>query len=137
MAYWLMKSEPNTWSWRDHVEAKTAEWDGVRNYQAANNMKAMKIGDECFFYHSGGERQIVGIMKVVREYYPDHTDETGRFGMVDVKSVKEFSTPVTLKAIKAEPMLEELPLVRQARLSVQPVDDHSWAIICRMGGVSP
>lgn len=137
MAYWLMKSEPGTWSWDDQVEAGTAEWDGVRNHQASNNMKAMKKGDRCFFYHSVNEKRIVGIVEVVKEYYPDPTDESGRFGMVDVKAVKPLETPVTLSDIKARPELGNLALVKQARLSVSPVDDESWRIICEMGGVEP
>lgn len=132
MAFWLMKSEPGAWSWDDQVKAGAAEWDGVRNHQAANNMKAMRRGDLAFFYHSGDERRIVGIVEVVREYYPDPSDASGRFGMVDVKAVKPMKKPVGLAEIKAEPRLQELALVRQSRLSVVPVDDASWALICRM-----
>src|SRR5690606_37402487 len=109
--------------------------NGVRNHQAANNMKAMKIGDLCFFYHSVDEKRIVGIVEVVKEYYPDHTDESGRFGMVDVKAVKPLPHPVTLADIKARAELQELPLVRQSRLSVSPVDEKSWKIICEMAGL--
>ncbi len=133
MAYWLFKSEPETWSWDDQVRDGTAEWDGVRNHQAANNMKAMKAGDFGFFYHSGTERQIVGIVEVAKEYYPDHTAASGRFGMVDVKAVKKFAEPVTLKAVKAEPRLQEILLVRHSRLSVMPIDDDAWSLICAMG----
>ena len=133
MAYWLFKSEPETWSWDDQVRDGTAEWDGVRNHQAANNMKAMKVGDLGFFYHSGSERQIVGIVEVVKEYYPDHTDDSGRFGMVDVNAVKKLTDPVTLSAVKAEPQLQELLLVRHSRLSVMPIDDDAWSLICAMG----
>jgi predicted RNA-binding protein with PUA-like domain len=133
MAYWLMKSEPGAWSWDDQVRAKVTEWDGVRNYQAANNMKAMRIGDRAFFYHSVNEKRIVGIVEVVREYYPDHTDASGRFGMVDVKAVMPINKPVSLADIKGEPKLQDLALVRQSRLSVLPVDDDAWALICRMG----
>jgi predicted RNA-binding protein with PUA-like domain len=132
VAYWLFKSEPGAWSWDDQVRDGTAEWDGVRNYQAANNMKAMKVGDRGFFYHSVNEKQIVGIVEVVKEYYPDPTDASGRFGMVDVKAVKPVKTPVTLKDIKAEPRLSDLALVRQSRLSVVPVNDEEWRIICAM-----
>jgi predicted RNA-binding protein with PUA-like domain len=132
VAYWLFKSEPGAWSWDDQVRDGTAEWDGVRNYQAANNMKAMKVGDRGFFYHSVNEKQIVGIVEVVKEYYPDPTDASGRFGMVDVKAVKPVKTPVTLKEIKAEPRLSDLALVRQSRLSVVPVNDEEWRIICAM-----
>ena len=132
MAYWLFKSEPGAWSWNDQVAAKRAEWDGVRNYQAANNMKAMKVGDFGFFYHSVDEKRIVGIVKVVKEYYPDPTDPKGRFGMVDVEAVMPVNKPVTLADIKAEPRLEDLALVRQSRLSVVPVDAKQWAILLKM-----
>lgn len=137
MNYWLFKSEPGAWSWDDQVEAGTAEWDGVRNHQANNNMKAMRNGDRGFFYHSVNEKRIVGIVEVVREHYPDHTDESGRFGMVDVKAVMPVATPVTLAEIKAEPALSNLALVRQSRLSVVPVAGDEWAVICRMAGVDP
>ena len=137
MAYWLFKSEPGAWSWDDQVKSGIDCWDGVRNYQAANNMKAMKLGDKGFFYHSVNEKQIVGIVQIAKEYYPDHTDESGRFGMVDVEPVEALKVPVTLEQIKAEPQLSELALVRHSRLSVMPVDDRSWQIICEMGGVSP
>jgi predicted RNA-binding protein with PUA-like domain len=133
MAYWLVKSEPSTWSWDDQVRDGTTFWDGVRNYQASNNMKAMKKGDLCFFYHSVKEKQIVGIVEVAKEYYPDHTDKSGRFGMVDVKAVKPMKKFVTLADIKAEPRLGNLALVRQSRLSVVPVNDEEWKIICAMG----
>lgn len=136
MAYWLIKSEPGAWSWDNQVKDGTTEWDGVRNYQAANNMKAMRLGDRAFFYHSVKEKQVVGIVEVVREYYPDHTDASGRFGMVDVKTVRPFDKPVTLADIKAEPRLADLALVRQSRLSVLPVDADSWALICRMGNTA-
>lgn len=137
MANWLMKSDPETWSWDDQVKAGTAEWDGVRNYQAAGNMKAMRKGDRAFFYHSSGEKRIVGTVEIVREYYPDPTDVSGRFGMVDVKTLAAAKTPVTLAAIKADKRLSHLALVRQSRLSVMPVDAKSWAIIARMAGLAP
>ncbi len=137
MAYWLIKSEPGAWSWDNQVKDGTTEWDGVRNYQAANNMKAMRLGDRAFFYHSVNEKQVVGIVEVVREYYPDHTDASGRFGMVDVKTVRPFDKPVTLAEIKSEPRLADLLLVRNSRLSVSPVDADSWALICRMGNTAP
>ena len=137
MAYWLMKSEPGNWSWDDQVKDGVAEWDGVRNYQAANNMKAMKVGDLCFFYHSVKEKTVVGIVEVVKEYYPDPTDKSGRFGMVDVKAVRPFARPVSLGEIKAEPKLAELALVRQSRLSVLPVKKAEWTLICKMGGTKP
>jgi len=132
MAYWLLKSEPSTWSWDDQVRDGTTYWDGVRNYQAANNMKAMKVGDRAFFYHSGDEKRIVGIVEVVKEYYPDHTDPKGRFGMVDVRSVKPVRRPVTLAEIKAEPRLGNLALVRHSRLSVVPVAAEEWRLILAM-----
>ncbi|MCG8361251.1 MAG: EVE domain-containing protein [Kiloniellales bacterium] len=137
MAYWLMKSEPGTWSWDDQVRDQVAEWDGVRNYQASNNMKAMTLGDKAFFYHSVNEKSVVGIVEVVKEYYPDHTDASGRFGMVDVKALRPFSEPVTLAQIKAEPKLSELALVRQSRLSVLPVKAQEWRLICKMGKTEP
>ncbi len=133
MAYWLVKSEPGTWSWDDQVRDGTAEWDGVRNYQAANNLKAMKIGDRAFFYHSVNEKQVVGIVEVVKEYYPDPSDESGRFGMVDFKAVKPMTKPVSLAQIKAEPRLEGIALVRQSRLSVMPISDDHWRLLCDLG----
>ena len=135
MAYWLFKSEPGTWSWDDQVKKGVEHWNGVRNYQANNNMKAMKVGDRGFFYHSVNEKQVVGIVEVVREHYPDHTDESGRFGMVDLKAVMPVAAPVTLAEIKANPKLEEMVLVRNSRLSVQPVTPAEWKEVCRMAGV--
>jgi predicted RNA-binding protein with PUA-like domain len=137
MAYWLMKSEPGAWSWEDQVRDGVAEWDGVRNHQAANNMKAMKLGDQCFFYHSVSEKSVVGIVEVVRLYYPDPTDPSGRFGMVDVKALRAMTRPVSLAEIKAEPRLADLPLIRQSRLSVLPVPAAQWRIICKMGKTEP
>ena len=136
MAYWLMKSEPGTWSWDDQVRDSVAEWDGVRNHQASNNLKAMRVGDRAFFYHSVNEKRIVGIVEVVKEYYPDPTDPAGKFGMVDVKAVEPMPQPVGLKDIKADPRLAELPLIKQSRLSVMPIDEESWQIICEKGGLS-
>ena len=137
MAYWLMKSEPGAYSWDDLVRDSKTYWNGVRNYQASNNMKAMKRGDRAFFYHSVNEKQIVGIAEVVKEYYPDHTDKTGRFGMVDVKPVTPMTQPVTLAQIKAEPKLADLALIRQSRLSVMPIGEAQWRLICKMGGTAP
>ncbi len=137
MAYWLMKSEPETYPWDELVAEGRDYWDGVRNHQAANNMKAMKVGDRAFFYHSGKAREIVGVMEVVKEYYPDPTDPSGRFGMVDVAPVEPLEAPVSLARIKADPRLGELALVRQSRLSVVPVNARQWAILCAMGGVEP
>ncbi len=135
MAYWLVKSEPGTWSWDDHVKAGTAEWDGVRNHQAANNLRAMKLGDRAFFYHSVNEKRIVGVLEVVREAYPDPSDASGRFVMVDLEAVKPVERPVSLKEIKAEPRLEAMALIKQSRLSVMPVRDEEWRVICAMAGI--
>ena len=135
MNYWLVKSEPSSWSWDDQVKKGTEHWNGVRNHQAANNLKAMKKGDRAFFYHSNEQKAIVGIVEVAKEYYPDHTDATGKFGMVDVKTVAPVPNPVTLAAIKAEPALADFALVRQSRLSVMPVTAAQWKLLCKMGGV--
>ncbi len=135
MAYWLFKSEPGAWSWDDHVKKGVEHWDGVRNYQANNNMKAMKVGDLGFFYHSVNEKQVVGIVEVVREHYPDHTDKSERFGMVDLKAVKPVTTPATLADIKTNPKLADMVLVNNSRLSVQPVTAAEWKEVCRMCGV--
>jgi len=134
MAYWLFKSEPGAWSWDDQVaKGGVGEgWNGVRNYQAANNMKAMAVGDRGFFYHSVDEKRIVGIVEVIETYHPDPTDESGRFGMVTIKAIKPVAKPVTLADIKAEPRLEGFALVRQSRLSVVPVTDEQWALLCAM-----
>ena len=137
MAYWLFKSEPETWSWDMQVKKgkKGQEWDGVRNYTARNNMRAMKKGDQGFFYHSGGERQIVGIVEVVKEAHPDSTDDTGKFDCVDIAAVKPLPTPVTLAEVKADAALAEMALVKLSRLSVQPVTESEWKRVRKMGGV--
>lgn len=137
MQYWLFKSEPGAWSWDDQVKKGVEHWDGVRNYQANNNMKAMKIGDKGFFYHSVKEKQIVGIVEVVKEHYPDHTDKSERFGMVDVKALETVKRKVTLAEIKEEPALQELALVRQSRLSVVPIGKDEWKVLCKMAGIKP
>ena len=137
MQYWLVKSEPESWSWADQVRVGVEGWNGVRNYQAANNMKAMKLGDRAFFYHSVKEKSIVGIVEVVREYYPDASDPTGRFVMVDFKAVKPVPKPVSLADIKADPRFSELGLLKQSRLSVLPIDAAAWKFICHMGGIKP
>jgi predicted RNA-binding protein with PUA-like domain len=137
MQYWLFKSEPGHWSWDDHVKKGVQHWDGVRNHQANNNMKAMKTGDRGFFYHSVNEKQIVGVVEVVREHYPDHTDKSGRFGMVDLKALHPVKRPVTLAEIKEEPALKDFALVRQSRLSVVPVSKEEWTVICGMAGIRP
>ena len=135
MNYWLIKSEPYKYSWDEMVADDVTYWDGVRNYQASNNLKAMQLGDQCFFYHSNKGVEVVGIVEVVKLYYPDHTDPKGRFGMVDVKAVKPMPKSVTLKEIKATPALSDMALVRQSRLSVSPVKKEEWDIICKMGGL--
>ena len=137
MAYWLYKSEPSVWSWDNQVGQgdKGTHWNGVRNHVAKQNLMAMKKGEQGFFYHSNEGKAVVGIVEVIREYYPDHTDETGKFGMVDIKAVKPFKRPVTLDEIKREPGLDKMILINNSRLSVQPVTDEEWAIVCRMGGL--
>jgi predicted RNA-binding protein with PUA-like domain len=137
MAHWLYKSEPSVWSWDQQVAEgqKGTHWNGVRNHVAKQNLMAMRLGEQGFFYHSNEGKAVVGIVEVIREYYPDHTDETGKFGMVDIKAVKPFPKPVTLDDIKKQPGLEKMILVNNSRLSVQPVTDEEWAIVCRMGGL--
>ncbi len=137
MAYWLVKSEPAIWSWDRHVAVGVEPWDGVRNHQASNNMKTMRLGDRAFFYHSGDERRIVGVLEVVTEYHPDPTDASGRFGMVDFKALRPLARPVPLAEIKADPRLHHLALVRHSRLSVMPIDDDAWRILCARGGIDP
>ena len=138
MQYWLMKSEPGNWSWDDQLaKGDTGEgWDGVRNHQASNNMKAMQIGDLAFFYHSVNEKQIVGIVQVCALYHPDPTDASGRFGMVTVKAVQSMNRPVTLAEIKADLRLSDMALVRQSRLSVTPVSPEHRAIVMALGQTS-
>jgi predicted RNA-binding protein with PUA-like domain len=135
--HWLFKTEPETFSWAMQKKkgAKGEPWSGVRNFAAAKHMKAMKTGDLGFFYHTGGEKQIVGIVEVIAEYKPDPTDETGKFGLVDVKAVKDVPRPVTLAEVKADPRLKTMVLVREPRLSVQPVTEAEWKHICKLGGV--
>jgi predicted RNA-binding protein with PUA-like domain len=138
MNFWLMKSEPSSWSWQDQIDRGDLGegWDGVRNHQASNNMKAMQLGDLAFFYHSVNEKQIVGIVEVIALYHPDPTDASGRFGMVTVKAVKSMSKPVTLADIKGDERLQDMALVRQARLSVTPVSKDQWDIIMTKGETS-
>lgn len=133
MAYWLMKSEPFVWSWDQQVEKKTAPWTDVRNYQARNNMKAMKKSDQAFFYHSTKGLEIVGIMEIVTEHYPDPADP--RFVLVDVKAKQAFKNKVPLSALKAHPDLRDMAMLRQSRLSVSPVTAAEWKIITKMGGL--
>ena len=137
MAYWLLKTEPEEFSWDDQVKrgAKGEPWTGVRNFTARRHLKAMKKGEQFFFYHTGAEKQIVGIGEIIREAYPDKTDEKGVFVCVDTKAVKPFPQPVTLATVKADDRLKAMPLAREPRLSVQPVTDEQWKLICRMGGV--
>ena len=132
MAYWLVKSEPGCWSWDDHVKAGIEPWDGVRNHQAANYMKSMSLGDQAFFYHSVNEKRIVGVLEVVKEAYPDPTDDTGKFVCVDFRAVTDVNQPVSLADIKANPRLEPMALLRQSRLSVMPVADDHWEEIVTM-----
>lgn len=135
MAYWLLKSEPEEWSWDDQVEAGAAPWNGVRNHQAAGNMRAMQVGDRAFFYHSGKRREVVGIVEVVRPFYPDPEDAGGRFGIVDVKALEALPAPVSLERIKQSPELAGMVLLRQSRLSVSPVSSEQWSRICALGGL--
>ncbi len=132
MKYWLLKSEPDAWSWYNQVKEGASMWDGVRNYQARNNLKEMKKNDLCFFYHSVTERSIVGIVKVVKEYYSDPTDKTGRFVVVDVKAIKKLKNPVSLDQIKENSKLQDIALVKQSRLSVMPLKKREWDIIIKM-----
>lgn len=137
MAHWLIKSEPGKWSWSDQVKAgkEGTFWNGVRNHSAKLHLMAMKVGEQAFFYHSNEGKEIVGIVEIIKPFYPDPTDATGKFGMVDVRAAKAFKRPVTLEAIKADPRLKEMMLVKNSRLSVQPVSDEEWRIICAEGGV--
>lgn len=135
MQYWLIKSEPDVWSWQDQVKKGTEGWDGVRNHLAAKHLRAMRVGDKAFFYHSNEGREIVGIVTITRESYPDPTDETGKFVQVDVTTDQAFKTPVTLKQVKSDPTLADMALVRLARLSVQPVTPAEWEYVCKLGGL--
>lgn len=138
MPHWLVKSEPDAFSWQQQVENKVEPWTGVRNHMAKNNLKAMRKGDLAFFYHSNIGKEVVGIVQVVREAYPDPTVEPGEKGdwvCVDMKAVKPLKTPVTLAQLKADPAFAELALIRQSRLSVMPITEEHWAAICALGGV--
>ena len=137
MAKWLFKSEPNTWSWDQQVAKGDAgeEWDGVRNYQARNFMRQMAVGDRGFFYHSLKEKAIVGIVEVCAECHPDSTTDDDRWECVDIKAIEPMPNPVTLDMVKATPDLAEMVLVKNSRLSVQPVSEDEWKIICTMGGL--
>jgi predicted RNA-binding protein with PUA-like domain len=139
MRYWLFKSEPSTWSWEDQMAkgSQGEEWDGVRNYQARNFMRDMKIGDKGFFYHSQKEKAVVGLVEVIAEAHPDSTTEDPRWECVDIKALGTVKTPVTLDMVKADPRLSDMVLVNNSRLSVQPVTEQEWRIICDMAGVAP
>lgn len=134
MNRWLVKSEPSVYAWSKFCAEKRTFWNGVRNHQAAANLKAMRMGDHCFFYHSNEGKEIVGIAEVVKEYYPDHTDETGKFGMVDLAPVAALKRPVTLAEIKTDAMLSAMALVRQSRLSVMPIDPEHWDRVMTLSG---
>ena len=137
MNFWLLKTEPEQWSWKNQIElgSKGAVWDGVRNYQARNNLKKMKFGDQFFFYHTGKEKKIVGVGKVMKEFFPDKRDKTGKFGSIMVRSYKSFKTPIALNDIKNNRLLGHLALLKQSRLSVMPIDSKSWKVICKMGKI--
>jgi predicted RNA-binding protein with PUA-like domain len=137
MAYWLIKTEPDTWSWDQQVKkgAMGEPWTGVRNFQARTHLHAMKKGERAFFYHTGDEKRVVGIAEIAKPAYPDPTDGTGKFVAVDVKAVEPLKTPVSLEAIKAEARLRDMVLVKNSRLSVQPVSDAEWKLVCKMGGL--
>jgi len=137
MRYWLMKSEPDVYPWSRLVAEGRGQWDGVRNHQAAANLRAMTPGDRAFFYHSNIGKEIVGAMEIVRAWYPDPTDPTGKWGMVDVVPLAAAATPLGLAAIKADPALAGMALLRQSRLSVSPVDQAAWRHICRQTGIAP
>ena len=136
MKYWLLKSEPDAWSWDNQIKEGSSMWDGVRNYQARNNLKEMKKNDLCFFYHSVTEKSIIGIVKVVKEYYSDPTDKTGRFVVVDVKATKKLKKPVSLDQIKKNNKLKNIALVKQSRLSVMPLTKKEWDEIINMSSNS-
>ena len=137
MQYWLLKSEPDVWSINQQKKAgkKGAQWDGVRNYQARNNLKKMRTGDLCFFYHSNIGKQIVGVVSVIKEAFADRTDKKGRFVAVQVRFVQEFDSPISLEKIKKNKAISHLPLIKQSRLSVMPIDYKSWKIIYNMGKI--
>ena len=139
MRYWLFKAEPDVWGWDAQVAKGAAgeEWNGVRNYQARNNMRAMELGDRGFFYHSNQGREIVGIVEVCKLAHPDSTTDDPRWECVDIKAVRPMARPVTLDEAKADPRLAEMVLVNNSRLSVQPVSEDEWRVICELGGVEP
>ena len=138
MKYWLLKTEPEEWSWKDQINCnmKGSVWDGVRNFQARNHLKEMHLNDLCFFYHTGKEKRIIGIVKVIKEFFLDKKDPSGNFGSIMVRSYKKFKIPVLLKDIKKYSLLRHLPLIKQSRLSVMNIDSKSWKIICKMGKIN-
>jgi len=138
MKYWLLKSEPSTWSWQDQINSKNqvAEWNGVRNYQARNNLKKMKNNDLCFFYHTGDEKKIIGIAQVVKEFFIDKTDKSKKFVSILIKAKKKLISPVSLKSLKNDIFFKDLPLIKQSRLSVMDVKIKYWKKICKMGRIA-
>jgi predicted RNA-binding protein with PUA-like domain len=137
MAYWLLKSEPSSYSWEQLVADGRTHWDGVRNPQALNNLRAMKAGDRAFFYHSNEGKEIVGVAEIVRTFYSDPADKSGKLGMVDIKAVRPAAVPVGLKAMRANPDLSNLSLLKQSRLSVCPITEKEWSVLCKMTGIPP
>jgi predicted RNA-binding protein with PUA-like domain len=137
MAYWLLKTEPGSWSWdQQKAKGKTGEaWTGVRNFQARSNLRAMKKGDRGFFYHSGEDKEIVGIVEVTAEAHPDATDKTGQWVCVDVRAIRDLPRRISIAAVKADPRLKDMVLVKNSRLSVQPVSEYQWQAICKLGGL--
>jgi predicted RNA-binding protein with PUA-like domain len=136
MAYWLLKSEPSSYSWDQLLADGQTRWDGVRNAQALNNLRAMKLGDRAFFYHSNEGKEIVGVVEVIKTFYPDATDASGKLGMVDIKPVMPAVMPVGLPAMKANPELSSLSLLKQSRLSVCPISESEWSSLCKMAGIA-
>ena len=137
MAYWLLKSEPSSYSWEQLVADGLTHWDGVRNPQALNNLRSMKLGDRAFFYHSNEGKEIVGVAEIIRTFYPDPADKSGKIGMVDIKPVMPAAVPVGLKAMRTNPELTDLSLLKQSRLSVCPITEKEWSVLCTMTGISP
>jgi predicted RNA-binding protein with PUA-like domain len=137
MAYWLLKSEPSSYSWEQLVADRRTNWDGVRNPQALNNLRAMKLGDRAFFYHSNEGKEIVGVAEVVKEFYPDSADKSGKLGMIDIKPVIPATVPVGLKEIRSNPELSGLSLLKQSRLSVCPITEREWSVLSKMMDIPP
>lgn len=137
MSYWLLKSEPDVWSWEDQCKVSSEPWNGIRNHQASNNMKMMKLGHKGFFYHSNIGKEIVGIIEITKEYYPDPTDASGKFCMVEVKALTPLLNRISLQQLKIHPVLKNMKVVKQTRLSVSPVTKAEWEIVCKLGGINP